>query len=170
MTGTKKYFLRFNTLNRSLHFFMIISFLTLSLTGMSLKFSYTTWAKILSRIFGGFESAGFLHRFSAIVMITVFLIHLINLIVVKRKESVSWKTMLLGENSMLFNKKDFEDFIASLKWFVGKGPRPEYGRWTYWEKFDYFAVFWGVFVIGLTGLTLWFPEFFTRFIDRKSVV
>ncbi len=164
MTGTKKYFLRFNTLNRSLHFFMIISFLTLSLTGMSLKFSYTTWAKILSRIFGGFESAGFLHRFSAIVMITVFLIHLINLIVVKRKESVSWKTMLLGENSMLFNKKDFEDFIASLKWFVGKGPRPEYGRWTYWEKFDYFAVFWGVFVIGLTGLTLWFPEFFTRFI------
>jgi cytochrome b subunit of formate dehydrogenase len=44
------------------------------------------------------------------------------------------------------------------------GPRPQYGRWTYWEKFDYFAVFWGIFVIGSTGLTLWFPEFFTNFI------
>ncbi len=64
---------------------------------------------------------------------------------------------------MLFNKKDWQDFKSSLKWFVGKGERPEYGRWTYWEKFDYFAVFWGMFVIGSTGMTLWFPEFFTNF-------
>ncbi len=49
-----------------------------------------------------------------------------------------------------------------MKWFLGKGPRPEYGRWTYWEKFDYFAVFWGVAVIGVTGLMLWFPTVFTR--------
>ncbi|MEJ2617797.1 MAG: hypothetical protein P8Z35_22770, partial [Ignavibacteriaceae bacterium] len=51
-----------------------------------------------------------------------------------------------------------------LKWFIGLGERPEYGRWTYWEKFDYFAVFWGIFVIGSTGLTLWFPQFFTQFL------
>ena len=54
--------------------------------------------------------------------------------------------------------------MATLKWFVGRGERPAYGRWTYWEKFDYFAVFWGIAVIGSTGLTLWFPVFFTRFI------
>src|SRR3989338_8297729 len=47
---------------------------------------------------------------------------------------------------------------------MGKGPRPQYGRWTYWEKFDYFAVFWGVTIIGTSGLMLWFPEFFTRFL------
>jgi len=51
-----------------------------------------------------------------------------------------------------------------VKWFIGLGERPAYGRWTYWEKFDYFAVFWGIAVIGSTGLTLWFPVFFTRFI------
>ena len=49
------------------------------------------------------------------------------------------------------------------KWFFGKGPRPQFDRWTYWEKFDYFAVFWGVFAIGLSGLIMWFPEFFSRF-------
>jgi hypothetical protein len=64
----------------------------------------------------------------------------------------------------MFNKKDLHDFLDALKWFLGKGPRPQYGRWTYWEKFDYFAVFWGMMVIGSTGLMLWFPEFFTRFI------
>jgi len=64
----------------------------------------------------------------------------------------------------MFNKKDLSDFWATLKWFVGKGPRPDYGRWTYWEKFDYFAVFWGVAIIGFSGLLLWFPEFFTKFL------
>jgi hypothetical protein len=63
---------------------------------------------------------------------------------------------------MLPTWKDAKDLWGSLKWFMGRGPRPQYGRWTYWEKFDYFAVFWGIFVIGFTGLMLWFPEAFTR--------
>jgi cytochrome b subunit of formate dehydrogenase len=43
-------------------------------------------------------------------------------------------------------------------WFVGKGPRPVFDRWTYWEKFDYWAVFWGMAVIGGSGMMLSFPE------------
>ena len=65
---------------------------------------------------------------------------------------------------MMFNRRDWQELKGTLKWFIGAGPRPEYGRWTYWEKFDYFAVFWGVFVIGTTGLMLWFSELFTRFL------
>ncbi len=96
-------------------------------------------------------------------MIIVFITHLVDIIRLRKKEFKSWKELLLGSNSMMFNKKDLQDIIGSLKWFIGVGPRPEYGRWTYWEKFDYFAVFWGMCVIGSTGLTLWFPEFFTNF-------
>ena len=70
---------------------------------------------------------------------------------------------------MLFNRRDWHELIGSLKWFFNRGPRPEYGRWTYWEKFDYFAVFWGVAVIGGTGLLLWFPEFFTRLVPGWAV-
>ena len=156
------YIVRFTRLNRVLHILMIISFITLALTGMSLKFSYSGWAVILSKFFGGFQSAGYLHRSAAVVMISVFFTHLYDLLKMKRKEFGSWKKLLSGDNSMVFNKKDLQDFIGSLKWFLGKGNRPEYGRWTYWEKFDYFAVFWGMIVIGSTGLTLWFPELFTR--------
>jgi cytochrome b subunit of formate dehydrogenase len=65
---------------------------------------------------------------------------------------------------MLLGKKDWAEFVGSVRWFLGRGPRPSYGRWTYWEKFDYFAVFWGMLIIGSTGLTLWFPEFLTHFI------
>lgn len=169
MTLMEKYVLRFSRLNRILHVLMIVSFLTLSLTGMTLKFSYTGWAKFLSRVFGGFESAGYLHRFAAVVMIIVFTTHIVDLFRLKRKEFGTWKALLLGKSSMLFNRNDWNDFKSSLKWFIGLGPRPEYGRWTYWEKFDYFAVFWGMFVIGSTGMTLWFPEFFTNFFPGWAI-
>ncbi|MBI4427547.1 MAG: cytochrome b/b6 domain-containing protein [Ignavibacteriales bacterium] len=155
---------RFSRLNRSLHILMIVSFISLALTGMTLKFSYTGWASFLARVFGGYESAGYIHRVAALLMFGIFFTHLYDLAKKRRMEFGSWRALLTGEDTMLFTKRDFREFIASIKWFLNKGPRPQYGRWTYWEKFDYFAVFWGVFIIGSTGLMLWFPEFFTLFV------
>jgi cytochrome b subunit of formate dehydrogenase len=45
-----------------------------------------------------------------------------------------------------------------FKWFFGQGPRPVFDRWTYWEKFDYWAVFWGMAIIGGSGFMLWFKS------------
>ena len=160
----KKEYQRFKSLNRVLHFLMIICFFTLAFTGLTLKFSYTGWAVILSHLMGGFETAGYIHRFAAVIMVGVFITHIIDVVKMRKKEYGSWKELLFGPDSMLLNKRDLRDFTGSLKWFIGLGERPEYGRWTYWEKFDYFAVFWGIFVIGSTGLTLWFPQLFTQFL------
>ncbi|MFH0988442.1 MAG: hypothetical protein V1799_00310 [bacterium] len=157
----EKQYLRFTRLNRILHVIMIISFISLALTGMTLKFSYTDWASFLSHFFGGYESAGYVHRVAAVFMVGIFIAHLVDLTRRKRREYGTWKALIFGPDSLLFNKKDLHDFIGSMKWFLGRGPKPEYGRWTYWEKFDYIAVFWGIFVIGSTGFTLWFPELFT---------
>jgi cytochrome b subunit of formate dehydrogenase len=162
-TGERQY-LRFKRLNRILHIVMIVSFMSLALTGMTLKFAYTAWAAFLSRLFGGFESAGYIHRVAAVAMIGIFVAHIVDVARMKKRLYPSWRSFIFGPDSMMFNKKDLQDLIGNFKWFVGRGPRPAYGRWTYWEKFDYFAVFWGIAVIGSTGLTLWFPEFFTRFI------
>jgi len=157
-------FQRFTRLHRVLHVVMIVSFLSLALTGLTLKFSYTGWAGVVSRFFGGFQSAGYVHRVAAVLMFGLFTAHLVDLVRLKRREKLSILKLLFGPDSMMFNKKDLQDFLGNLKWFLGKGPRPSYGRWTYWEKFDYFAVFWGIAVIGLTGLMLWFSEFFTLFL------
>ncbi len=162
--NAKLQYQRFTRLNRVLHILMIVSFLSLALTGMTLKFSYTGWAKLLSHILGGFESAGFIHRFAAVIMFGVFITHITDLFIQKKKESRSFIKMIFNPDGIMFNKKDWQDFVSSMKWFLGMGERPQYGRWTYWEKFDYFAVFWGIFVIGSTGLSLWMPEFFTRFL------
>ncbi|HET7292414.1 MAG TPA: hypothetical protein VFM88_08320 [Vicinamibacteria bacterium] len=153
---------RFTRLERTLHIVMIVSFMALALTGMTLKFSYTGWAVLVSRLLGGFETAGYIHRFAAVLMVGVFLVHLADLDRRRRKEYGSWRALLLGPHTMLPTRRDLREFFGTIRWFIGLGPRPRYGRWTYWEKFDYFAVFWGIAVIGSTGALLWFSELFTR--------
>jgi len=165
----ERQFVRFSRLNQLLHTCMVVSFLSLALTGLTLKFSYTAWAAMLSRLLGGFETAGYIHRAAAVLMFAVFFAHLRDLYRLKKNEYGTWRALLLGPNTMLPTRQDWREFIATLRWFVGLGPRPHYGRWTYWEKFDYFAVFWGIAIIGSTGLSLWFPVFFTRFLPGWAI-
>jgi cytochrome b subunit of formate dehydrogenase len=158
----KYYIRRFVASQRITHIFVIISFMALALTGMMLKFSGMPWAKTMADFLGGVRAAGVMHRFAAVITFGYFIFHLFNLFRLRRKRRIPFLKFFLGANSMMFNKQDLKDFAATVKWFFGLGPKPEYGRWTYWEKFDYFAVFWGVFIIGLSGLMLWFPETFTQ--------
>jgi predicted CXXCH cytochrome family protein len=168
-------YVRFSTVNRVLHISMIVSFMTLALTGLTLKFSYTAWASTLSHLLGGFETTGYVHRAAAMLMFGIFVTHVSDVVRRKRREGLTWKKLLTGPNTMLPTWGDAKDLWRSIKWFLGLGPRPRYGRWTYWEKFDYFAVFWGITIIGSTGLMLWFPELFTHlfpgwFINVATIV
>ncbi len=171
-----EWFTRFPPFERMLHIMLVSSFLLLVTTGMPLKFYYADWAKTIFNFLGGAPVARTLHHFAAFVLFVCFTLHLAGMLKTfwKRRASFRdpatgrwqgkalWNT-LFGPDSMVPTMRDWHDFIAHQKWFFGKGPRPEFDRWTYWEKFDYFAVFWGVLAIGSSGLIMWFPEFFTRF-------
>jgi cytochrome b subunit of formate dehydrogenase len=172
----EKYFIRrFSVAERITHLFVIVSFISLALTGMMLKFSSMRWAGSLADLLGGVVVAGTIHRIAAAITFGYFAFHLVSLIRFKTRLRVGWWKFIFRKNSMMFGKQDFRDFRDTLKWFIGRAERPSYGRWTYWEKFDYFAVFWGVAVIGLSGLMLWFPELFTKifpgwFINLANIV
>jgi cytochrome b subunit of formate dehydrogenase len=168
---------RFTPFQRFLHMLVVTSFLLLVITGMPLKFYYTGWAKVIFGLFGGAGVARSLHHFGAIVTFTYFVLHLSELFTSLWARRASIRNpatnrieirrilgAMFGPDSMVPSFQDLRDFIAHQKWFFGKGPRPQFDRWTYWERFDYFAVFWGVFMIGVSGLILWFPKFFTLFL------
>jgi cytochrome b subunit of formate dehydrogenase len=168
---------RFTPFERFLHLMVVTSFLLLVITGMPLKFYYTEWARVMFDVIGGAGVARTLHHFGAIVTFAYFVLHLGELVgsLWRRRSAIRnpdtgrislkriWGTVF-GPDSMVPSIQDWRDFVAHQKWFFGKGPKPQFDRWTYWERFDYFAVFWGIFAIGLSGLILWFPKFFTTFL------
>jgi cytochrome b subunit of formate dehydrogenase len=166
---SERLYARFPAYYRVMHALMIVSFLTLATTGMTLKFSYMKWAAVISSFLGGVEVSGFLHRSAAVLLFGIFTAHIVDLLRRKKTEFGSWKNMIFGPNTIFFTPRDGQEFIQSIRWYLGKGPRPVYGRWTYWEKFDYLAVFWGVLVIGASGLILWFPVALTRFLPGWAI-
>ncbi len=165
----QKLYRRFTRLQRRMHITMMLSFFALALTGMALKFSYMGWAQGVSAFFGGFESMGFVHRVGAVGLLVVTVLHAYDVIRYKRRTKQTMWQIITGPDSIIFNGRDLREFVQSIKWFFGRGERPNYGRYTYWEKFDYFAVGWGVIIIGSTGLVLWFPEFFTYIVPGWAV-
>ncbi len=165
-SGAREY-VRFNLFNRVLHILVMSSFIILVATGIPLHFSGTPWASGLVRVFGGFRAAGYIHRLGAVIMIVYVFMHLgyLAYLRVGKKQ----KGLIFGPASLMPRPKDVTDFVGQIKWFLGKGPQPQFGRWTYWEKFDYLADAWGVIVFGTTGLILWFPVFFTQWIPGWAI-
>ncbi len=154
----EKVFRRFSRFQLFLHILVNISFLLLAFTGLPQSYAHTDLAKWMFANVMSLQTAQVLHYWAAAIMGLYFGLHLISLAIGFKNKG--WRAMLTGPNTMWFRKKDLSDLIGHVKWFVGKGDTPKFDRWTYWEKFDYMAVFWGVFIIGLSGLIRWQEEFF----------
>jgi len=152
--------LRFDPFDRTLHVAIMVTFLGLALTGLPLLFASEDWSSALARLFGGFRAAGILHRIFATTMIATFLAHLARL----GKRLIAGKDfgILWGPRSMVPQPRDLRELYEHFLYFAGRRPRPRFDHFTYWEKFDYWAVFWGMGIIGGSGLMLWFPELFAR--------
>ena len=151
--GPKSHFQRFPIIWRIGHLMVLLATMTLVLTGMAVLYAESAWAHLVVSMFGGPQVTAIVHRVCATVFISVFFIHLIYFIIRIGKDprGFSW----FGPNSLIPRPQDLFDAIAMFKWFFGLGPRPVFERWTYWEKFDYWAVFWGIFIIGGSGALLW---------------
>jgi cytochrome b subunit of formate dehydrogenase len=124
-----------------------------------LRFHYADWPRHLLHLIGGLEVTRFLHRSFAVLTFGYASYHLGSLLwaIIFKKQ----RRLLYGPTSMVPRLKDFKDLLHQFRWFFYLGKPAKVDRWTYWEKFDYFAVFWGIPVIGFSGLMLWFPRFFT---------
>ena len=144
------------------HLLLLLSVMTLVLTGTSVLFAHSEWAPMVMKQLGSPKVAAFLHRAAASVFLGVFLWHLVYLLIRMSRGGKPFD--IFGPTSLVPNLQDLKDIIAMFSWFFGRGPRPTFDRWTYWEKFDYWAVFWGVGVIGGSGLILWFPTVMASFV------
>lgn len=157
-----KYYRRFGPVWRLGHLTFAVTLMLLTLTGMTALYADSHWAPVVAKFLGGPRSAAYIHRVCAVIFGTVFLAHLAWM---AQHIVRNWSTFkVFGPNSLVPRWKDLWDMTGMMKWFFGKGDRPMFDRWTYWEKFDYWAPFWGVTIIGLSGLMMWFPAVVARFL------
>ncbi|HTW66442.1 MAG TPA: cytochrome b/b6 domain-containing protein [Bryobacteraceae bacterium] len=156
------YYTRFSPGQRILHAVLVFTFLGLAATGLPLRFSSAAWSVGLAHAVGGFSAILFFHKFCAVVLTIDFLIHVVDIVyrtVVKKQWGLLW-----GTNSMVPNLKDAKDLFAQMRWFLFLGPKPKFDRYTYWEKLDYWGVFWGMAIIGISGYAMWFSGAFARIV------
>jgi len=161
-TGRERFFVRFTREQRYMHAVLFTTFLGLAGTGLPLRFSDSIWARGLASAVGGFGAILFFHKLCALVLSIAFLVHVKEIVtrgIYRREKGIFW-----GATSMVANWKDVKDLLAHMRWFLGMGPKPQFERYAYWEKFDYWAVFWGMIVIGFSGYAMWFAPFFARFL------
>jgi cytochrome b subunit of formate dehydrogenase len=142
---------------RIAHLCFALVTMTLVLTGTTALFASSGWAPVVAKLLGGPSMVGIIHRVAAFLFIGIFFIHFLYvmyLLLVVKRGKFRW----FGPDSLVPRWQDLIDVYGMFKWFLGKGPRPALDRWAYFEKFDYWAVFWGVNVIGFSGMMLAFPH------------
>jgi cytochrome b subunit of formate dehydrogenase len=147
---------RFTLIQRIQHACLAVSFTVLVITGLPLRFADVHWLHYADVIWGGLAGARIAHRCAAVLMIFTWIWHTLFLMYRWHKAGYSWKSW-----SMWPTWKDFQDFVQISRFYLGidKNP-PKYDRFQFREKFDYFAVYWGMPIMVFSGLVLWFPIYF----------
>ncbi len=151
--------LRMNLSQRWQHAVLALSFIVLALSGFALKFP-DSW---LARIMGSSEPfRRWVHRISGIVLLLVGAYHLIYILTSKDGRRLV--------KDLFPVKKDVTDVFGAVRYLCGLSKdKPKIGRFGYAEKMEYWAVVWGTFLMGATGLMIWFKIDVTRFLPRWLV-
>lgn len=146
---------RFTATQMLFHLGLVITFMLLSVTGLAWMFIETAWGQLLAAPFGGYGGALEVHKITGLVLLVGFAAHILHTL-----WSVNWRGFprsVLGPDTLVFQWRDVKEFFRHLGWIFGLVKAPEFDRWSWWEKFDYWAVWWGLMIVGITGLMLYNP-------------
>ena len=137
-----------------MHFLVIVSFTTLVFTGMPLKYKDTAWAQWFMDLFGGVTAAGVYHRIAAIITVFYWTAEMIYMIVtVVRSRGRAAPRPQLDDPPQEGPARHHRH----VRLVRGRGGKPQFDRFVYWEKFDYLSLMAGTVIIGVTGFMMWFP-------------
>jgi len=141
------------------HALLAASFIVLAITGFALKFP-DSWVALLMGSSEAFRRWS--HRIAGIVLLLVGLYHLVYLL----RTREGWQLV----KDLFPIKQDLADMIGMVRYLVRLSPeKPKIGRFGYAEKMEYWAVVWGTFLMGVTGLMIWFKMDVTHWLPRWAV-
>jgi cytochrome b subunit of formate dehydrogenase len=154
---------RFDINFRIQHILMFISVTILVITAMPLwcsRYPFSDWPAGVIDLCGGLEAVRAVHHGAGFLLIFAFAYHLLYVLM----HPAGRQDFLL----MLPRKKDFADLYQNLRYFLGKSENPpRFGRFSYFEKFDYWAVFWGCLIMMGTGVIMLYPQAAAAFLPQS---
>jgi cytochrome b subunit of formate dehydrogenase len=165
-------FLRMNLAERIQHILLIVSMGTLMLTGMPLIFSEFKIFKSIFAFGNAFYLRGLFHRIAAVILITNIVFHILYTIFTARGRA-NFREMLPGLKDVRDAWGQFWHNVGLTRFFYKRGigkafferhpgllfaREPEFGRYNFIEKFEYWAVAWGSFVMIVSGFFMWKVE------------
>ncbi len=153
---------RFDIHQRIQHWLMLSGVVLLTLTGWPVRAAVLGPGQSLAALLGGPAVTALVHRLAAFLLITSSVYHLGYLTWLAKNRRL--------EFSMLPTPKDAIDAGQNILHFLGLAPKPKFGRFSYVEKFDYWAVFWGVAIMVGTGFVYWFPVQFANILPSWVIV
>jgi formate dehydrogenase gamma subunit len=141
------------------HFFLMATFIVLVISGFALRFSDSWLSEMFFGWEGGFELRGAVHRFAAVLFIATVVWHAAYLSSTRRGRAFF--------KDMLPLRIDVRQFWRRILHNLGlrKNP-PRYGRFNYVEKAEYWALIWGSAVMVVSGLLLWFDNWFIHILPK----
>ncbi len=153
-------YLRMTVSERLQHGALALSFTLLVITGFMLRYPEAWWVLAIRHLSDRFFTLRSLtHRVSAVVMVAASVFHAGYLTLTARGRRLA--------RDLWWRGKDMRDAIATLKYNLGLSrQRPEYDRFSYIEKSEYWALVWGTLVMTVTGIVMWFDNTFIRLLTK----
>ena len=131
------------------HAVLLSSFIVLVLTGFALKFPHSWFASLLSL---GEYKRGLVHRIAAVVLMGVSFYHLFDIAFSRQGRKLL--------RDLLPTLDDVRGAWQNVAYYLGLTPsKPDFPRFNYAEKAEYWALVWGMIVMAVTGVMLWAKVF-----------
>jgi cytochrome b subunit of formate dehydrogenase len=136
---------RMTTNQRWQHLILLTSFIILVITGFALKFPDSWFAEILGM---GEHVRSIVHRIAGVVLILAGFYHIFYIAIAREGRRLIW--------DIAPRPKDLRDVFSTMLYCLGLSKtKPQFGRFTYGEKAEYWALVWGTGLMGVTGVMMW---------------
>jgi formate dehydrogenase gamma subunit len=150
---------RFTPHQRIQHWILFLSFTALVITGFPIKFADRPWAAWVIDELGGLSLTRLIHRWAGVLLLAGFVYHMAYLLVAlaefKRSSGKGWIRAFM-DSPMMFNMHDLRELGHLLAYLLFmRRERPRASRFSLEEKFEYFGVFWGTIILGVSGVLMW---------------
>ena len=158
----EKTFLRFALGQRWEHAILLLSVLVLLLTGLPQKYREFSLSQDLLSTPERVNLIRQIHHIAAIILALEVAYHIVRIILLMARRKLPGDLLPVWQ--------DVRDAWQMLQYLLFlRKDKPKFGRYNFEQKVTYWFIFFGIAIMGISGLVIWFPVWFTQFLPGGVV-